>query len=70
MSFRTEQGIVVGTPRYMAPEQALGDDADPRVDPYAGGAIGGGPGRVEIEFASHCEQAFEGRHALFDRCGE
>jgi serine/threonine protein kinase/tetratricopeptide (TPR) repeat protein len=35
----TRQGIVVGTPRYMAPEQVSGDAIDSRVDLFAAGAI-------------------------------
>jgi serine/threonine-protein kinase len=31
----TAMGVVVGTPDYIAPEQARGDEIDPRVDVYA-----------------------------------
>jgi serine/threonine-protein kinase len=35
----TEQGMIFGTPEYMAPEQARGDDADARSDLYAAGVM-------------------------------
>jgi len=35
----TRPGLLVGTPRYMAPEQVLGHDTDARTDLFAAGAI-------------------------------
>jgi serine/threonine-protein kinase len=58
MTGLTEQDMIFGTPEYMAPEQARGDDVDARCDIYAAGvmlyemAVGDVPFRGRTPIAS------------------
>jgi TolB-like protein/tetratricopeptide (TPR) repeat protein/predicted Ser/Thr protein kinase len=77
----TRSGLMVGTPRYMAPEQILGDPIDARTDVFAAGALlfealagqpaFGGKKTVEVMHATLHEQppALAGSPAVvaFDR---
>ncbi len=69
----TEQGMIFGSPEYMAPEQARGDEADARSDLYAAGvmlfemAVGEPPfkGRSAIAaMAAHVSEAPPSPRAL------
>jgi serine/threonine-protein kinase len=39
LAFPTLEGACIGTPRYASPEQARGDQVDPRTDIYAAGIV-------------------------------
>ncbi len=72
----TQEGEVLGTPNYMAPEQFLGEAADPRSDLYAVGAIlyeamsGDLPFRGET-LPALCRAVVEGKTIpLRERCGD
>jgi serine/threonine-protein kinase len=61
----TEQDMIFGTPEYMAPEQARGDEVDARCDLYAAGvmlyemAVGAVPFRGRTPIASMTAQLTE-----------
>jgi predicted Ser/Thr protein kinase len=58
---QTRSDMIVGTPHYMAPEQALGEEVGPRTDLYAVGVIAFEmltgrrpyPGRTGLELVAH-----------------
>lgn len=39
LDLRTNTGVVVGTPRYVSPEGAMGEEVDPRADLYSVGLV-------------------------------
>src|SRR6185437_14961988 len=39
LALPTEEGVTLGTPRFLAPEQARGTSVDQRADLYAAGAV-------------------------------
>ena len=55
VSFRTQAGHVLGTPRYMAPEQLAGAEVDARADQYAYGLTA-----YELVAGKHPGAAFAG----------
>ena len=58
----TMQGIVCGTPEYMSPEQAMGQDLDNRTDLYSTGCILYEMLTGQVPFVANNYQAILGMH--------
>jgi serine/threonine-protein kinase len=57
-AYRTKEGSLVGTPKYMTPEQAYGEPVDARTDVYAAGLL-----LYALVTGRH---AFEGEHDVVE----
>jgi len=73
---KTKTGIILGTPKYMAPEQIRGEQVDGRADIYSCGAIlyemlsGTPPFQAEDVFGYVSKHLKEAVITLGDRCPE
>lgn len=62
--YRTQEGIVTGTPQYMSPEQASGETVDHRSDLYSLGVILFEMLTGELPFRSDTPMGFLGKHIV------
>lgn len=62
--YRTQEGIVTGTPQYMSPEQASGEKVDHRSDLYSIGVILFEMLTGELPFKSNTPMGFLGKHIV------
>ncbi|RMG15138.1 MAG: serine/threonine protein kinase, partial [Planctomycetota bacterium] len=62
--YRTQEGIVTGTPQYMSPEQASGERVDHRSDLYSLGVILFEMLTGELPFRSDTPMGYLGKHIV------
>lgn len=62
--YRTQEGIVTGTPQYMSPEQASGETVDHRSDLYSLGVILFEMLTGQLPFRSDTPMGFLGKHIV------
>jgi len=62
--YRTQEGIVTGTPQYMSPEQASGEPVDYRSDLYSLGVILFEMLTGQLPFRSDTPMGFLGKHIV------
>ena len=62
--YRTQEGIVTGTPQYMSPEQASGEKVDHRSDLYSLGVILFEMLTGQLPFRSDTPMGFLGKHIV------
>jgi serine/threonine-protein kinase len=62
--FKTQEGVVTGTPQYMSPEQASGEPVDHRSDLYSLGVILFELLTGELPFKSNTPMGFLGKHIV------
>jgi serine/threonine-protein kinase len=62
--YHTQEGIVTGTPQYMSPEQASGEEVDYRSDLYSLGVIMFELLTGELPFKSNTPMGFLGKHIV------
>ncbi|MGE0711156.1 MAG: protein kinase [Planctomycetota bacterium] len=62
--YRTQEGVVTGTPQYMSPEQASGEKVDHRSDLYSIGVILFEMVTGQLPFRSDTPMGFLGKHIV------
>ncbi|MCO5167268.1 MAG: bifunctional serine/threonine-protein kinase/formylglycine-generating enzyme family protein [Planctomycetes bacterium] len=62
--YKTQEGVVTGTPQYMSPEQCSGEAVDGRADLYSMGVILFEMLTGELPFKSNTPMGFLGKHIV------